>query len=261
MSTPRDTPNPGTSTRPDRSSRKVARRKPLAWLPLALLAALALLLALVLLVVNAVDDDGPDGPAGDGLGQSDRSDGAGLNGRDGDGSVVGAPSAQPSAGQSPAGQPQAGQSPAGAPASGGLAGLAAGALVGGGGVPAATDDAAGRSLTGARQAGTAGTVLFAESSAAIDDAGREVIAQAAKGLRTAKARSVQVVGYTDEVAGQAVNDPLSQQRADAVATALRSALQGVTVTTSAKGSADPVASNDDEQGRQQNRRAAIVAQG
>ncbi len=51
------------------------------------------------------------------------------------------------------------------------------------------------------------------------------------------------------------------QRAEAVADALRSQLPGVNVTTVALGQNDPVAPNDAEPGRQQNRRAAIVATG
>ena len=88
MSTPTRTPNAATTTRPGRSSHRVARKSPLGWLPWALLGLLALLLGAVLLLVNAVDDDGPDGPAGDTLGQVG-SDGSGLDGADGDGQIAG----------------------------------------------------------------------------------------------------------------------------------------------------------------------------
>ena len=86
--TPTPTPNAATTTRPERSSRRTARKAPLGWLPWALLGMLALLLAAVLLVINAVDDDGPDGPAGDTLGQVG-SGGSGLDGQDGDGKLAG----------------------------------------------------------------------------------------------------------------------------------------------------------------------------
>lgn len=275
MTQPTPTPNPATSTRPERSSQRVARKKPLAWLPLALLGGLALLLGLIFLGINAFDDDGPDGPAGDSLGQVGASDGSGVNGEDGDGAVGTLPSAGlPSAGLPSAGLPSAGLPSAGLPSAGlpsarvpsagapagGVAGLAANALVGGAGVAAATDSSAGRTLTGERETGTAGTVLFPEASATVDSEGKKVIAQAASDLRSAGVRSVQVVGYTDKIAGENINDPLSQQRADAVAGALRSELPGVSVTTEARGAEEPVSTNDTEQGRQQNRRAAIVAQ-
>ena len=86
--TPTPTPNTATTTRPERSSKRTARKAPLGWLPWALLGLLALLVAATLLVINAVDDDGPDGPAGDTLGQVN-SGGSGLDGQDGDGQVAG----------------------------------------------------------------------------------------------------------------------------------------------------------------------------
>jgi hypothetical protein len=85
---PARTPNRATSTQPERSSRRAARKSPLGWLPWALLAVLGLLLAAVLLVINAVDDDGPDGAAGDSLGQVG-SGGSGTDGQDGDGRDAG----------------------------------------------------------------------------------------------------------------------------------------------------------------------------
>jgi hypothetical protein len=88
VATPTPTPNTATTTRPERSSKRTARKAPLGWLPWALLGLLALLVAATLLVINAVDDDGPDGPAGDTLGQTN-SGGSGLDGQDGDGEVAG----------------------------------------------------------------------------------------------------------------------------------------------------------------------------
>ena len=88
MSKATPTPNPATDSRPDRSSKKVAHKKPLGFLPWLLLGLLALLLAAIILVINAIDDDGPDGPAGDTLGQLN-SNGSGINGQDGDGQIAG----------------------------------------------------------------------------------------------------------------------------------------------------------------------------
>ena len=83
------TPNRATETRPAQSSKRVARKAPLAWLPWALLGLLALLVAASLLLINAIDDDGPDGAAGDTLGQVG-SDGSGVDGADGNGQPAGA---------------------------------------------------------------------------------------------------------------------------------------------------------------------------
>jgi hypothetical protein len=103
VSTPLDRPTPPAS-RPgagaygaeQEGSRRITppvgperkRRTPLAWLPWAALGAIAALVLLSLLAINAVDDDGPDGPAGDSLGQSQASDGSGVNGEDGDGRLT-----------------------------------------------------------------------------------------------------------------------------------------------------------------------------
>lgn len=55
---PRETPNPATSTRPRESSTRVARKRPLAWLPLAIVALLILLALLIaFLLAKANDDD------------------------------------------------------------------------------------------------------------------------------------------------------------------------------------------------------------
>ena len=114
MTTPRPTPNPATSTKPERSSKRVAHKKPLGWLPGALLLALLALLALVFLIINAVDDDGPEGPAGDSLGQVSSGDGSSVKGSDGNDA-----NAQPSdaTDQSPAPTDTQPTQPAGAPPS------------------------------------------------------------------------------------------------------------------------------------------------
>ena len=132
--------------------------------------------------------------------------------------------------------------------------VGSGALVGGGG-------SAPRSLTGkAADADVAGTVLFAEDSAALDPAARRVVAQAAAALEAAGVKDVEVAGYPDVVAGQPVTQPRSEQRASAVARALQALLgKGVTVTSKGYAEADPVASNATEAGRAQNRRAVIRA--
>jgi len=143
-----------------------------------------------------------------------------------------------------------------------------GALIGGAGLAptgigkagAAPGTAAGAAA--AHQApGTAGTVLFAEASPAIDANGNKVIATAARNLKTSGAKRVEVRGYTDVLSGPKVNTPLSRRRADNVANALRALLPGVSVTPVGKDTADPVAPNKTAAGRQQNRRAAIVATG
>ncbi len=221
-------------------------------------------MALTFLVINAIDDDGRDGPSGDSLGQVSGADGSGLDGADGNGEIAGAEgeseadgAEDESAGADSSGDPAPSAAPPGGQTAG-LAGLNAAALVGGAGIAPAPASAV--AATDANRApGTAGTVLFVSSSAELDANAQQVVATAVEGLRGSGARAVEVRGYTDVVAGQQVNDPLSMQRAEAVAGALRSQLPGVSVTTASLGQNDPVATNDTEEGRQQNRRAAIVA--
>jgi peptidoglycan-binding protein ArfA len=67
-----------------------------------------------------------------------------------------------------------------------------------------------------------------------------------------------VTGYTDNTGTDAINLPLSQNRAKAVASYLVS--QGVpsgSVTSKGEGSSQPIAGNDTEAGRAQNRRTEI----
>jgi len=258
MSQPVQTPNPATSTRPERSSQRVARNKPLPWLPWLLLLALIALAALIWWAVSEAVETSPNSrttaPAA----------------TTSPGPVAAATPAVPT----PAAVPPAGAGAASAapPAAGGTAagpaGVLGGALIGGAGLAptgigkagAAPGTAAGAAA--AHQApGTAGTVLFAEASPAIDANGNKVIATAARNLKTSGAKRVEVRGYTDVLSGPKVNTPLSRRRADNVANALRALLPGVSVTPVGKDTADPVAPNKTAAGRQQNRRAAIVATG
>ena len=262
MTQPTRTPNPATSSRPERSSKRVAHKSPLAWLPLALLALLLLLLLAVVLTLFAVNDH--DGTAKNSTSRP-ASSAAPAPGSPGSAGPA-AGSAGPAAGGGTAGG-GAGVGGAGVPT-----GPLAGALVGGAGIApkavgstsagGASGTAGGTTATGGKAPGSAGTVLFGEGSASIDSDGRQVIRQAATALKTAKAHRVEVIGYTDVLAGQPVNQSLSAKRAAAVAAVLRTELgPDVAVTTSARGEQDPAASNSTAPGRQQNRRAAILQRG
>jgi len=72
-------------------------------------------------------------------------------------------------------------------------------------------------------------------------------------------RAIAVEGHTDNVGSDAYNENLSRRRADSVAYYLRR--EGVPSTRIAAhglGEQRPVAPNDNEAGRQQNRRVEIV---
>lgn len=75
---------------------------------------------------------------------------------------------------------------------------------------------------------------------------------------------VEVIGHTDSLGGDAVNQPLSEKRAQAVTDFLVTAgVAKARITSSGKGSTDPIAENthpggrDNPAGRQQNRRVEI----
>ncbi len=70
--------------------------------------------------------------------------------------------------------------------------------------------------------------------------------------------TLQVVGYTDSTGNDKINIPLSQRRALAVANYLQ--LRGIPATRLSAvgmGAANPIASNDTPEGREQNRRVEI----
>lgn len=76
--------------------------------------------------------------------------------------------------------------------------------------------------------------------------------------------TIKIIGHTDNVGDDEVNQPLSEQRAQAIADYLVTAgMDSSRITSSGKGSSDPVAENthsdgrDNPDGRQQNRRVEI----
>jgi outer membrane protein OmpA-like peptidoglycan-associated protein len=73
---------------------------------------------------------------------------------------------------------------------------------------------------------------------------------------------VRVYGFTDAQGSAGSNKELAQQRADAVKVWLQSnGMDAGRISVNAIGEAQPVASNNTEEGRQQNRRVEIVARG
>lgn len=71
--------------------------------------------------------------------------------------------------------------------------------------------------------------------------------------------AIRIEGNTDSTGDDAINDPLSAQRAQAVKDALvKAGIQASRVTTRELGDTKPVASNQTEAGRQKNRRIDVV---
>ena len=88
---------------------------------------------------------------------------------------------------------------------------------------------------------------------------QQTLSQIAEKLKACPASNVAVDGYTDNTGNDAINIPLSSNRAKSVADYLIS--QGVArdhVTSKGFGSADPIAPNHTPAGRAQNRRVVIA---
>jgi outer membrane protein OmpA-like peptidoglycan-associated protein len=105
-------------------------------------------------------------------------------------------------------------------------------------------------------------VLFDTGKYNLKPDAREKLAKVSGILLAYPGLKIQVEGHTDDVGGDAYNQRLSEQRADAVCDYLTA--QGVpseSVTAVGLGKSDPVASNDTAAGRQQNRRVELVVSG
>lgn len=103
------------------------------------------------------------------------------------------------------------------------------------------------------------STLFGFDSAAVSAQGQNDLYTIARNLNQYPNSTVQVIGHTDATGSQAYNQDLSQRRARSVAGILTAAgVNQSRVTTTGRGSAQPVASNNTDAGRAQNRRVEIL---
>ncbi|TWP37893.1 OmpA family protein [Leekyejoonella antrihumi] len=103
---------------------------------------------------------------------------------------------------------------------------------------------------------------FGDNSTALQPSSDGTLSKVASLLKGCPNVMAQVAGYTDNTGTADGNKQVSQARADAVRDYL--VKQGVTsgkLTSIGYGEADPIASNDTDAGRQQNRRVEITVQG
>jgi outer membrane protein OmpA-like peptidoglycan-associated protein len=102
-------------------------------------------------------------------------------------------------------------------------------------------------------------LLFAFDSAELSQVARQNLRNLAENLRQYPNTDVLVVGHTDSIGSATYNMGLSQRRAESAASYLIT--QGVSrnrITTLGKGESEPIASNQTDFGRQQNRRVEIA---
>ncbi len=102
-------------------------------------------------------------------------------------------------------------------------------------------------------------ILFATNSSTLNPSSQDALTKFSTSLNNTKETNVVISGHTDNTGNDAINDPLSEKRANSVANYLKSkGVSGKRLTTVGAGSRQPVATNETAEGRQQNRRVEVV---
>lgn len=102
-------------------------------------------------------------------------------------------------------------------------------------------------------------VLFDLNKATLRPTAEQELRDVAERIKDARPDTVHVDGHTDSSGNPSINEPLSEDRAQAVKDALQRMVGGHNVEYLAKGhgSSDPIADNNTAEGRQKNRRVTI----
>jgi outer membrane protein OmpA-like peptidoglycan-associated protein len=122
-------------------------------------------------------------------------------------------------------------------------------------IPGATVERVGEGI----QVTFASGLLFAYDSDVVLPAAQANLTELARSLNKYPDSQLLIVGHTDSDGSDAYNQGLSQRRSDAAAAYL--ATQGVArsrIQTSGRGETEPVATNDTDAGKQQNRRVEVA---
>lgn len=102
-------------------------------------------------------------------------------------------------------------------------------------------------------------ITFAFNSSRLDQRAYSVLDRVAETLREYDQTIIEVAGHTDSVGSEAYNQRLSEQRAQAVADYLISrGISGQRLMVTGAGEMHPVASNETEAGRAENRRVELT---
>lgn len=106
---------------------------------------------------------------------------------------------------------------------------------------------------------TLGDVLFDFDKASLKPGGERAVNELTRFLQEYPERSVMIEGFTDSQGTESYNRQLSQRRANAVRQALlNNGISNSRIQTRGYGEQYPVASNNTEAGRQQNRRVEVI---
>lgn len=102
-------------------------------------------------------------------------------------------------------------------------------------------------------------LTFDTNSARITAEARQNVDDLIQIMQAYPSMNIRIEGNTDSTGPDAVNDPLSAERAEAVKAALvKAGIETSRITTRERGDSKPVASNQTEAGREKNRRIDIV---
>ncbi len=101
-------------------------------------------------------------------------------------------------------------------------------------------------------------ILFGFNKTNLSESAKKSLSQFATSLQNNPETNVQIFGYTDNVGTRAANDKVSTERASVVKTYLmNSGVNSSRLTSQGLAWENPVASNDTEAGRAQNRRVEV----
>ncbi|OKL42162.1 OmpA family protein [Pontibacter flavimaris] len=102
-------------------------------------------------------------------------------------------------------------------------------------------------------------ILFATSSAELQSGAKTEISQLAQTLQKYPDTNILIEGHTDNTGNRSINQPLSERRAESVASYLTSTgVDRSRMTTQGYADDQPIADNSTAAGRQQNRRVEIA---
>lgn len=101
-------------------------------------------------------------------------------------------------------------------------------------------------------------ILFATNSSTLNTDSRNSLDKFSTSLRNNPDTNIEIYGHTDSTGSDAINNPLSQRRAESVYNYLSSkGVSGVRMAAKGFGSTQPVASNSTVEGKAQNRRVEV----
>lgn len=103
-------------------------------------------------------------------------------------------------------------------------------------------------------------ILFDTNNADLSDEAQEILEQVAQEIDDASSSVASVDGHADNTGNDSINLPLSKERAESVESVLNDLItrEGVTFEVEGHGSADPIADNTTEEGRERNRRVNVT---